>query len=164
MRTVINSCCFTGHRQIPLAELAPLTQHLDDVLSALYRDGCRDFYAGGALGFDTLAASRVLLLRREHPDARLHLLLPCRDQAKDWPPPEAARFEEILSRADTFRYVREEYAASAMADRNRELVEEGDICVAYVRRRGSGSGQTARLAHDKGITVINLADRFLSAL
>lgn len=153
-------CCFTGHRQIPIGELGPLTYHLDAALSALFREGCRYFYAGGAMGFDTLAASRVLLLRDKHPDVRLYLLLPCRDQTKGWPPQEQARFEEILARSDGFRYVQEEYSSSAMTARNRALVEEADACIAYLRRAASGAGQTVRAAEEKGIPVLNLASRF----
>lgn len=155
----IRRCCFTGHRQIPLPELSPLTAQLDGTIEGLYRDGCRIFFAGGAMGFDTVAASRVLLFRERHPDVYLYLLLPCRDQTKGWPEAEATRFEEILSRSDGFRYVQEEYAPSVMAERNRALVGVADVCVAYVRREGSGSGQTVRFANEKGIPVLNLADR-----
>ena len=156
----IRSCCFTGHRQIPLPELSPLTAQLDGTIKGLYRDGCRVFYAGGAMGFDTVAASRVLLFRARHPDVYLYLLLPCRDQTKGWPEAEAARFEEILSRSDGFRYVQEEYAPAAMTARNRALVAAADVCVAYMRRERSGTGQTVRYAKEKGMPVLNLSDRF----
>ena len=71
----LRSCCFTGHRQIPLSELSALTLQLDATLDGLYREGCRDFYAGGAMGFDTLAASRVLLFRAAHPALPKALLI-----------------------------------------------------------------------------------------
>ena len=159
----ILSCCFTGHRQIPVAELAPLTFHLDAALAALYDNGCRSFYAGGARGFDTLAASRVLLLREQHPDVRLFLLLPCRNQTAGWSGEDAMRFDEILSLSDGYRYMQEEYSTTAIVARNRALVEEGEVCIAYVRRSASGSGQTLRVAQEKERAFINLADRFCAS-
>ena len=152
-------CCFTGHRQIPLPEISPLTARLDAMIAELYGQGCRVFYAGGAMGFDTVAASRVLLFRDRHPDVRLYLLLPCRDQTKGWPEPEAMRFEEILCRSDGFRYVQEEYVPSVMTERNRALVASADVCVAYMQRENSGAGQTVRFAKEKGIPVRNLANQ-----
>lgn len=143
-----------------MTEFGPLTQHLDSTLETLYGEGCRRFYAGGAMGFDTLAASRVLILRKRYPDVRLYLLLPCRHQARGWPPQEVARYEDVLSRSDGFRYVFEEYSPTAMTARNHALVEAAEVCVAYVRRTASGSGQTVRAAEEKGIPVLNLANRF----
>ena len=41
------------------------------------------FYgAGGALGFDTLAAQTVLDMKKEYPQLRLILVLPCEDQTR----------------------------------------------------------------------------------
>lgn len=160
---VVNSCCFTGHRSIPLSELAPLTAHLDQVLSTVYGMGCRTFYAGGAMGFDALAAARVLLLRETHPDVRLFLVLPCRDQHRFWSAADIARHEEQLRHADAFLYVAESYSPRVMQERNEALVAHADVCVAYARRPASGAGQTVRLAERAGKPVINLADRFAPA-
>ena len=48
--------CFTGHREFPREYIAPLTERLDSILERLYAAGYRTFVAGGAEGFDTLAA------------------------------------------------------------------------------------------------------------
>ena len=77
--------CFTGHRQIEKSVLPILAQQLETVLRQLIGEGCRYFGAGGALGFDTLAAQTVLRLREEFPHIRLILVLPCQDQVKNWP-------------------------------------------------------------------------------
>ncbi|MBQ8858817.1 MAG: DUF1273 family protein [Clostridia bacterium] len=154
----MHSCCFTGHRHIPLAELAPLTAQLDVALAEAYAAGCRAFYAGGAMGFDNLAAARTLLLREAHPDVTLHLLLPCRDQTRGWPREEAARLDELRARCDGYRYVNEAYSSTAMYERNMALVASAEHCIAYLRRYASGTGQTYRAAARAGLTLINLAD------
>ena len=155
----LRRCCFTGHRQIVPEDVEPLIHQLDAVLTALYSMGCRDFYAGGAMGFDTLAAERTIAFRNAHPDLRLILMLPCRDQCRGWPTQDRARFSEILHACDVYRYVSERYDSRAMYRRNMALVEVSDVCVTYVRRAASGAGQTMRAAQRAGRTVINLADR-----
>ena len=152
----MNVCSFTGHRKIEKRHLGKIDKLVGRAIEFAYEAGCRTFLTGGALGFDTVAASRVLLFRERHHDVYLYLLLPCRDQTKGWPEAEATRFEEILSRSDGFRYVQEEYAPSVMAERNRALVGVADVCVAYVRREGSGSGQTVRRAMELGKEIYNL--------
>ena len=159
----MKSCCFTGHRSIPLQELPALTAHVDEVIRTLYSAGCRRYYAGGAVGFDTLAASRVLLLREECPDVCLCLLLPCRNQHRAWSAPDVRRFEEILRRCDGFHYVEEDYSPRVMAARNMALIAHADVLVAYARRYASGTGQTVRAAERGGIPVLNLADRIAAA-
>ena len=49
------TCCFTGHRKIPLDELESVTQRLRDVVIASIKDGYLYFGAGGALEFDIRA-------------------------------------------------------------------------------------------------------------
>ena len=152
-------CCFTGHRQLAPATLSLLTAHLDAALSALYQSGCRHFYAGGALGFDTLAAERVLAMKKTYADIRLHLLLPCRGQSLGWEAADIARYEAILAGCDTYQYISEHYYAGAMAKRNQALIAHADVCIAFLQREKSGAGQTVRAAQAAGIPVINLADR-----
>ena len=89
------TCCFTGHRQIPAGELPELQRKLRAAILNLVGQGVRYFGAGGALGFDTLAAEAVLDLRETHPQLRLCLVLPCRDQASRWGSKDRARYEAI---------------------------------------------------------------------
>ncbi|MBQ8352117.1 MAG: DUF1273 family protein [Clostridia bacterium] len=158
-----NRCCFTGHRRIESSLLLPLTAHLDVTLTALIRMGCLHFYAGGALGFDTLAAERTLAMRATYPEIALHLLLPCRDQCRSWSSEECVRYEQILAQADSYRYVSEAYSAAAMTKRNHALIANADVCVAFLQKQASGTGQTVRAAKAAGLTIINLADRLTPA-
>ena len=154
-------CCFTGHRSIPTAHLAALPMHIDAAIEAMYRYGCRDFYTGGAIGFDTLAAERVILYRESHPDVRLILMLPCRDQCRGWRAEDVATYNRILRECDMYRYVSDTYDSRAMYRRNMELVGVSDACIAYVTREASGAGQTLRAAERADLAIVNLATRFL---
>ena len=53
-------CCFTGHRRIPQNELKGIEERLEATITKLYSRGVVYYGAGGALGFDTLAAETVL--------------------------------------------------------------------------------------------------------
>ena len=50
---MVRSICFTGHRHIVRAELPALLKELRRVLETAIPQGFVDFYAGGALGWDT---------------------------------------------------------------------------------------------------------------
>lgn len=102
-------CCFTGHRKIPENELPNLHKRLQKAVKGLLKQGVTTFYAGGALGFDTLAAQAVLNARRFHPQVKLILALSCRDQAGRWEERDRLLYESIKRRADEVVYVSEQY-------------------------------------------------------
>ncbi len=152
----MESCSFSGHRVIAQAKLAPLKDLLRRAIAYAYEQGCRSFYCGGAVGFDTYAAKEIILFRVKHPDVRLILLLPCADQSEGWSDMQRAAYDYILSEADEAVILSDSYARGCMQKRNRDLVERADMLICYVGREGSGSSQTLHLAEKKGIPVYNL--------
>ena len=151
--------CFTGHRQIPSENYERLQELLREVLEEQIKKGATVFRAGGAIGFDTLAALTVLLLRRKYPDIRLELILPCPTQTKDWKKNDILLYEQILGQADSYRYISQFYFNGVLQVRNRALVDGADICVAYLSgSHGGGTAYTAALALKNGLELINLAE------
>ncbi len=150
--------CFTGHRILPRETLARLPQLLEEVLTALVLDGDTIFRAGGALGFDTLATLKVLELKARFPQTQLHLYLPCRDQDKYWNDDEKALYKQILQRADAIHYTTEQYVDGCMLQRNREMIDGCDICVAFFRGQGGGTAYSYHYAQQRGLQIINLSD------
>ena len=157
----MEACCFTGHRHLPMGEEKDrLRDRCEAAVRHAYTLGCRRFYAGGALGFDMLAAAIVCRLRdTEYPDMSLHLLLPCKDQEAKWSERDKLRYAAMLSLADSHRYLYEKYADGVMAARNRALVAEADLCIAYLTNYQSGTGITYREAKRCGLEIWNLASR-----
>lgn len=157
----MEACCFTGHRRLPGGEEgARLRARVEAAVREAYAAGCRRFYAGGALGFDMLAAAVVCLLRdTEYSDMSLWLLLPCRGQEAHWSPRDRARYAEMLALSDSYVYLAEEYREGVMAARNRALVEAADLCIAYMTNPASGTGGTVAMARRRGIPVRNLAEQ-----
>ena len=71
------TCCFTGHRELPVRwGRWKLVAELERAIIAQIDKGIQFFGAGGALGFDTLAAQTVLKLKKNHPNIKLILVLP----------------------------------------------------------------------------------------
>lgn len=106
--------CFTGHRELPADNLPEISKHLEDTLVTLIEQGYRYFGAGGALGFDTLAAQSVLRLRERYPQIRLILVLPCLNQTRSWQQADVDIYEELKRRADKVTYTSESYFRGCM--------------------------------------------------
>ena len=153
---MVKVCSFTGHRAIEPHHREGMVELLMRAIAFAYDEGCRAFYIGGALGFDTHAAQQVLLFRMSHPDVTMNLVLPCRDQADKWEAAQADMYEYLLSQADTVEYVADLYTPGCMRTRNMRLASLCDIMIAYVGRERSGASQTARMATQLGKRVYNL--------
>lgn len=151
------TACFTGHRQIPFGRTILLRRRLDKVIADLIQQGIIYYGAGGALGFDTLAAQAVLSARGKHPQVKLILVLPCPTQADCWPERDKEKYEEIKIRADKVVYISDHYTKSCMFQRNRHLVDYSSICITYLTKGTGGTAYTVEYARSKGIDVINLA-------
>jgi len=119
--------------------------------------GVHNFLAGGALGFDTLAAQSVLEPKSEFPKIRLILALPFKAQAKRWGAEDQQKYNLILGQADEVVYTSETYMNGCMQKRDRYLVENSQICICYLTEVTGGTAYTVRYAEKKGLTVINLA-------
>ncbi len=151
------SCAFTGHRVIAVSRRFDLEQRLERELVALIENGVTTFIAGGALGFDTLAEKTVLKLKKAYPHIKLRLILPCPEQTLKWQEKDKAVYKDMLLMADSTEYVSSFYTDSCMLDRNRKMVDEAEVLVAfYDGRKRSGTAMTVSYAVKKGIPVINL--------
>jgi len=149
-------CSFTGHRAIARPHRDRIGELLLRAISYAYENGVRVFLAGGAIGFDTLAAKAVISFRMTHPDVRLGLLIPCKNQSLKWDECEKSIYEYTLSVADEIEYVSDEYYDGCMKERNARLAERCDMLVAYVGRKTGGSAQTVRMAEKLGKKIYNL--------
>lgn len=150
--------CFSGHRQIPDHVIPTLHTLLLQAVEKQIQDGATIFRAGGAVGFDTIAALTVLSLRRRYPHIRLELILPCPTQASSWSAEERGLYEQIIGQADSYRYVSQGYYKGVYQVRNRALIEGADTCIAYLRTSTGGTAFTVAGALAKGLQVINLGD------
>lgn len=151
------SVCFTGHRVIPHIEQEQLAARLDRLLENLYRKGYRDFFSGAALGFDTLAAERVIALKNLHPDVILHLAIPCSSQADHWSAADSTRYERVLYCADQTHVLSRDYYIGCMQVRNRFMVDHSAMCLCYLTHSKGGTMATVAYALQQSCPVLNIA-------
>ena len=155
-----HTCCFTGHRVIPSCEKKNNQNLLESAVEKVIRNGYRFFGTGGALGFDTMAAKTVLELKRQHPNIRLILVLPCVDQTTGWKQYDIDEYDRIKVLADKVVYTSREYHTGCMHKRNRHLVDHSSLCICYLTRLSGGTAYTVRYAESKNLKTINLAKMY----
>lgn len=151
------TCCFTGHRQIPPGERTAITDRLERVIVSLYQQGIRYYGAGGALGFDTLAARTVIRLRESCPGMKLILVLPCLTQTRGWKSEDVAEYARIKAQADKVVYTSQEYSRGCMHKRNRHLVDNSGVYICYLTRPNGGTAYTVAYAQRRERKIINIA-------
>ena len=153
--------CFTGHRSIK-EPLSNLYRRLDRAIEKAVTDrNASDFYVGGAVGFDMIAAFRVLRAKKKYSAVRLHLVLPCPipEMVIKWNDKDKITFDDILNRADSITVISDRYHDGCMKERNQRLVDLADaLCICYWNENDnrSGTGQTVRMAERKGLMIKNL--------
>ena len=153
------TCFFTGHRSFS-KNRENVQELLRDILLILIESGVTDFYAGGAIGWDMFCESELLNMKKQYPQIKLHIILPCPPeiQTQLWNDENKKEYAHILSAAESTEIVSEIYSKDCMKMRNTRLVDSGNICVCYFNRNSSRSGtaQTVRMAYKKGKTILNL--------
>ena len=152
------TCCFTGHRSLSHEEKLKAAVRLRRIIEEQIKSGIVFYGAGGALGFDTLAAQTVLDMKKEYPQLRLILVLPCEDQTRGWHSEDIAVYEDIKRRSDKVVYVSRAYTSDCMQRRNRHLVDHSGTCICYLNRSTGGTAYTVDYARKKGLRIINLAE------
>ena len=150
-------CCFTGHRNIYALPPHELEKRLEKkLIDLIENEGFTDFRAGGARGFDTMAAMAVLKLRNRYPHIKFHLILPCKNQDVYFLPFEKQLYRFALSEADSVTYIQERYSREVMFARNRALVDGSDLCIAYLEKLEGGTYYTVNYARKQKVKAINL--------
>ena len=150
--------CFTGHRDIDFHTAVKIPSVLKSVIEGYIKRGVYRFRAGGAMGFDTVAAICVLELKPKYPHIKLELILPCRDQDKKFDEASKRAYRDILNRADHVEYIYNSYTPDCMLARNRALVDGSCACVAFCQKSAGGTGYTMAYALKSGVELININD------
>ncbi len=152
------TCCFTGHRLIPAEQYEPLKERLTDTIKLLIDQGVLYYGAGGALGFDTLAAQCIIEQKKYNPSIKLILVLPCYSQAQKWSVADQQTYEAVKAQADKIVYTSQEYTPDCMFKRNRHLVDHSGVCVCYMTKASGGTAYTVDYAKQHGLKIMNLAE------
>ena len=113
--------------------------------------------SGAAVGFDALAAERVIAMKERHPDASLHLAIPCSTQSERWSQADSSRYEQLLYQADATHVLSRDYYVGCMQVRNRFMVDRSAFCLCYLTHMKGGTMATVAYATQQSCPVLNLA-------
>ena len=150
--------CFTGHRKIPSNEISIVYAILRKTLIGCIEEGYCYFCAGGALGFDTIAALTVLELKQQYPQIELILILPCFEQTRGWNDADIEKYEWIKSKADKVVYTADHYFCGCMQKRNRHLVDNSSLCICYLKESQGGTAYTVDYAKKQKLKITNVVE------
>ena len=153
----MKNICFTGHRNIKITQ--ELRERLYNLLETMIQNGAINFYAGGAIGFDTECELIILKLREKYPNIKLHIIMPCpkEEQTRKWKKDnEKKLYYKILSLADSTELCSEHYDKNCIKKRNARLVNLADCFVCYYYKSRSVTGQTISISQKNKLYIINL--------
>lgn len=151
------TCCFTGHRRLPKDKIEQIIIHLNQEVDNLISQGVTDFISGGALGFDQIAASLIVVKKEMGNKVRLIFALPCRNQDELWSIEQKQLYHGLLGEADEIVYVLEDYSDGCMKKRNRYMIDRSAYCICAMIHPAGGTAQTVRYARQKGLTIIDVS-------
>lgn len=146
------NCAFTGHRKLERDFDYNL---LDKVIFNLLVGGTENFYCGMAYGFD-LAAAESLLQYKEQFKFNLIACVPCPEQHSTFSQKNKEKYFKILEKCDEVKILSDEYYDGCMFARDRYLVDNCDVLVAYKRHERGGASYTVNYANKKSVNVIEL--------
>ena len=140
------ACVFTGHRQL---EYDFDQERLQQAIENFIQQGVQTFYCGMALGFDLLAAEKVIALKEKYPTVKLIACIPCADQCEKYSPLNKKRYLEILKNCDEQVCLSDAYFKGCMHARNRYMVDRADCMIAYLKKQAGGTAFTVELFEKK---------------
>lgn len=165
------SCFFTGHRHIHGSDAAWLSVKLAEAVISAANAGITAFIAGGACGFDTLAAETVLKLREDKrlPETvKLMLALPCPPAAQSlkFSLSDKVRYETVLKKADGAVVLSDKFTCTCMHERNEFMADRARYGIAFLRPGGkkSGTSHTVEYAKKKNRLLTFLIDDVYAVL
>ena len=132
--------CFTGHRVFSKKRVIWIAKRLNDEIDRLIDEGITNFISGGALGFDHIAATMIIVKKEQGADVKLIFALPCRNQDEKWTDRQKNLYNSLLSEADEIHYVSEEYTPDCMKERNYYMVDNSAYCICALVKDNSGTG------------------------
>lgn len=141
------TCCFFGHGDTPETAAKPLEAAIRRLIEI---NGADCFLVGNHGAFDRMALSALRRLAVEYPHISYHVVLAyLPGKAADNPlyAPQETLYPEGLEAVPP-RF--------AISWRNRWLVKNSDVVIAYIAHSWGGAAQFVELAKWQGKTVINL--------
>lgn len=151
------ACFLSGHRRIPVEDMMPLHDILDQEIEMLVYQGFHTFLCGAAKGFDLMAAAAILRLQQRQQDVRLINVIPCRNQTRGWSESERMLYRAVIAGGRNI-LLSETYTSGCMMKRNHFMVNHAVMGLLYCNPtvRSGGTHMTRNDANRQHLPMINL--------
>ncbi len=146
------TCAVTGHR---ILEKDINKKELKELFIKLIEKGFDTFLIGMALGFDTLCFN-VLSEIKTKKKLKIIACIPCENQDYKYSLEQKIEYKKMLENADENIYVSKQYNKYCMQKRNRFMVDNASVLVAYYKREKTGTSYTVNYAIKNNVSVINI--------
>lgn len=152
-----NTISFTGHREFSHSPDI-IEQLVEDIVLTYIERGYDTFLCGMAVGFDLLAGKVVLKLKEQFNDIKLVLCIPCDNQDNRYSFNDKKLYRFLLQKADDARYVSREYSVGCMLKRDRFMVDNSNLVIAYQVSYTGGTAYTTSYARQCCKKVVNIVN------
>ena len=96
-------------------------------------------------------------MRQIHSDIKLILVFPCLGQDARWQEKDREIYKRIYDECDECYCMSEEYTKGCMHLRNRAMVNESSLVIAYLTNDNGGTAYTYNYARKQGVRTVNVA-------
>ena len=146
---ILTTCSFTGHR---ILKKDFNVDKLITIIEKLISSGYKTFLVGMAWGFDLTVFE--VLLKYKNKNIDIIACVPCENQEVYFRNNEKEKYEEFIKQADKVVYVSKEYFDGCMQKRNRYMVDNSSIVIAYIYSNRGGTKNAVSYAEKKGKNII----------
>lgn len=147
---IARSAAVTGHRNLCYGLDR---EQLKKTFEELVKRGFVTFYVGLATGFDTECFHVLKEIRKSVP-IRIVGCAPYRGQSDGWNEKDRDVYRKMCSELDEKVVLNEFYTPCCMHERNRYMVDNSSVLVAYLKRRSGGTYYTVRYARETGKEIV----------
>jgi len=166
---VINkTVCFSGHRPEKLPgkgdssekETRFIKELINRKIENCINEGYTRFLSGVARGIDLWAAECVLEHRCKNARIELICVKPIENQGSNFPLADRFIYDKVIALADDVICTSQTYKKNCYMIRNKYMIDNSGMLIAFVKNYRSGTGQTINYARKKGIRtdITDLSD------
>ena len=145
----LTTCYFTVHIIIKKDFNVKI---LEDIIESLIDKGYRTFLIGMAWGFDLIVFETLLSKKNKNID--IIACVPCKNQERYFNNKNKEKYFNLLKKADKIVYVSEEYFDGCMQKRNRYMIDNSSVLVAYLYSNLGGTKNAVNYALKQNKEII----------
>ncbi len=136
----MKTLCGTGHRPQDLPNKFEYNWKKDilNIQKFILENNITKVITGMALGFDQALAVAVIKLKDTGHKIHLEAAIPCNGQDNSWNIEYKKLYRYILKKCDSKVIISDEYTQTCMQDRNKYMVDNSDIVLAFYNGKGFG--------------------------